>query len=139
MQRRNDLDGRGNLSEEALAGFAQFFLETCIDQVEFMSTLMQPSRLRERILIWTEEEIRSGALMPKSGLVLEAILFRGELARSDVPTILGASDRTARRVTNALLTKGILVSETSKAPLKLAFPASLAYRWMPGLFPEKEA
>ena len=31
--RRNDLDGRGNLSEENLAEFTRFFLKTCIDQV----------------------------------------------------------------------------------------------------------
>ena len=31
LTRRNDLDGRGNLSEEALVEFTRFFLETCID------------------------------------------------------------------------------------------------------------
>ncbi|MEI6791139.1 MAG: Fic family protein, partial [Myxococcaceae bacterium] len=30
LTRRNDLDGRGNLSEEALADFTKFFLEVCI-------------------------------------------------------------------------------------------------------------
>src|SRR5215472_1838361 len=34
--RRNDLDGRGSLSEEALAEFSRFFLSVCIDQVTFM-------------------------------------------------------------------------------------------------------
>src|ERR1039458_9963707 len=32
--RRNDLDGRGTLSEEALAEFTQFFLTVCIDRSE---------------------------------------------------------------------------------------------------------
>ena len=36
LVRRNDLDGRGALSEEALASFTRFFLSTCIDQVRFM-------------------------------------------------------------------------------------------------------
>src|SRR5215467_10094983 len=47
--RRNDLDGRGSLSEEALAEFARFFLSVCIDQVTFMEGLVQPERLRARI------------------------------------------------------------------------------------------
>src|SRR5207302_3223148 len=34
--RRNDLDGRGHLSEENMAEFTKFFLNTCIDQVTFM-------------------------------------------------------------------------------------------------------
>lgn len=33
LPRRNDLDGRGSLSEEALGAFTEFFLKVCIDQV----------------------------------------------------------------------------------------------------------
>lgn len=135
--RRNDLDGRGTLSEEALAGFTGYFLKTCLDQVDFMESLVQPDKLRMRILIWVEEEIRLGALPPKSGAVLEAILYRGELPRGDVESLLSASDRTARRLTSSLIERGVVVSDSSRAPLRLAFPATLASRWMPGLFPDK--
>jgi Fic family protein len=135
--RRNDLDGRGNLSEEALAEFTKFFLTTCIDQVTFMQSLVQPDRLRARILLWAEEEIRLGMLPPKSGSILEAVLFRGELPRGDAGSVVGTGDRQARRIVSALLDKGVLVSESPRAPLRLAFPAALASRWMPGLFPEK--
>jgi hypothetical protein len=62
MTRRNDLDGRGNLSEDALAEFTRFFLATCLDQVAFMEGLMQTDSLRTRILLWTEEEIRLNRL-----------------------------------------------------------------------------
>ena len=134
--RRNDLDGRGNLSEEALAEFTRFFLGVCIDQVKFMEGLVAPDRLRNRILIWVEEEIRAGDLPSKSGAILEAVLFRGELPRADVSSLLGTRERQARRVTSALLGREVLVSESSRAPLRLAFPARLASRWMPGLFPE---
>lgn len=135
--RRNDLDGRGNLSEEALAAFTRFYLETCLDQVRFMEQLIEPNRLRERILLWAEEETRIGDLPARSGQILEAVLFRGELPRGDVAALLGMSDRQARRVVSALLDRGVLVSSTTRAPLYLAFPAALASRWMPGLFPDK--
>ncbi|MGH9326024.1 MAG: DUF1488 family protein, partial [Terriglobia bacterium] len=134
--RRNDLDGRGNLSEEALAGFTDFFLRTCIDQVEFMEGLMQPDRLRARILLWAEEEIRLDTLPPNSGSILEAVLYRGELPRGDAAGIVGAGERHARRIVSALIERGVLASESSRAPLRLVFPAALASRWMPGLFPE---
>ena len=137
LPRRNDLDGRGNLSEESLAEFASFFLRTSIDQVKFMEGLVQPDRLRDRILIWAEEEIRADALPPKSGTVLEAVLYRGELPRGEVPHLLDASERQARRVTAALIGHEVLTSESTRAPLRLAFPAKLAPRWMPGLFPEQ--
>jgi Fic family protein len=137
MTRRNDLDGRGNLSEEALAEFTRFFLTTCLDQVTFMEGLMQPDSLRARILLWTEEEIRLNRLPPKSGAILEAVLYRGELARGDAAGIVSTGDRQARRVLSALIERGVLISETSRAPLRLAFPAVLASLWMPGLFPDR--
>jgi Fic family protein len=139
LPRRNDLDGRGTLSEEALAEFTRFFLGICIDQVDFMESLVQPDRLRARILLWAEEEIRLGLLPPKSGSILETVLYRGELPRGEADTILGTGERQARRVVSALIAKEVLVSESSRAPLRLAFPATLASRWMPGLFPEKYA
>ncbi len=137
LKRRNDLDGRGNLSEEELATFTHFFLETCLDQVKFMENLVQPDRLRNRILLWVEEEVRAGALPSKASNILEAILYRGELPRGDVSDILGISNRHARRVVATLIERGVVVSTSTRAPLRLAFPAELASRWMPGLFPEK--
>jgi Fic family protein len=137
LTRRNDLDGRGNLSEESLAEFTHFFLTTCIDQVSYMESLMQPGQLRARILIWAEEQVRLGRLPPKSGAILDAVLYRGEIPRADPPAIVDSSERTARRIVSALLEHGVLTSESTRAPLRLAFPATLASRWMPGLFPEK--
>ena len=137
LPRRNDLDGRGNLSEETLAAFTKFFLGVCIDQVKFMEELVQPERLRSRILLWAEEEIRMDSLPPKAGNVLEAILYRGELPRADVPALLGTGARQARRVVSTLIERGVVTSESTRAPLRLTFPAALAARWMPGLFPEQ--
>ena len=136
LQRRNDLDGRGHLSEEALAEFTRFFLKTCLDQVQFMASLMEPDRLRSRVLVWAAEEIKLGALPPQADRILEALLYRGELSRGEAVSVLGLHERSARRITSALLDTGVLTSETHKAPLRLAFPAALAGRWMPGLFPD---
>jgi Fic family protein len=139
LERRDDLDGRGHLSEEALAGFTRFFLETCLDQVSFMEGLVEPGRLRARISLWVEEEVRMGALPARAGSILEAVLYRGELPRGQVADVLGVSDRQARRVVAALAERRVLTSETPRSPLHIAFPAELAGRWMPGLFPEKVA
>ncbi len=136
LSQRNDLDGRGNLSEESLAAFTRFFLETCLDQVRFMEQLVQPDRLHQRILLWAQEEIQIGSLPPKAINILEAILYRGELRRGDLTAVTGTGERQARRVVSALSDRGVVVSASSRAPLRLAFPAELAYRWMPGLFPE---
>lgn len=136
--RRNDLDGRGNLSEEALANFASYFLKTCLDQITFMESLVQPDELRTRMLVWVEEEVKADRLPAKSGKLLESILFRGELPKGDVEKLLEVSERSARRFYTALIDRGILTTEGTHAPLRIAFPAALASRWMPGLFPDKK-
>ena len=102
-----------------------------------MESLIQPEALRDRILTWAAEEIRSSHLPTKSGEILRAILYRGELPRADVPGIVGSGERHTRRVVSALLDRGVLTSESTRSPLRLAFPAALASRWMPGLFPER--
>ena len=135
--RRNDLDGRGALSEEALTRFTRFFLETCLDQVRFMENLVQPNTLRKRILAWVSDEIERKALPAKAGLVLDAVLYRGTLPRGETPLILDRGERQARRIVVALEERGVLKSETPRGALRLAFPAVLAPQWMPGLFPEK--
>jgi hypothetical protein len=79
---------------------------------------------------------RLGELPLKSGSILEAVLYRAELPRGDADTVVGTGERQARRIVSALLEKQVLVSDSPRAPLRLAFPAALASRWMPGLFPE---
>jgi Fic family protein len=134
LPRRNDLDGRGSLSEETLVDFTRFFLKLCIDQIEFMRDLMQPDRLRVRILTWAEEEARLGSFPKTGAAVMEAILFRGELPRSDVPAI-AQSERSATRLMGQLSDFGVVSSASSRSPWRLALPAKLAPRWFPGLYP----
>ena len=136
MSRRNDLDGRGTLSEEALTEFTRFFLQVCLDQVQFMEGLMRPEQLQTRVRVWAEEEMRLKRLLLGSGVVLDALLYRGELPRSELPALLGVTERQASRVSAALIASGAVSSSSSRAPLLLAFPAHLAGRWMPGLFPD---
>src|SRR5579872_467175 len=137
LPRRNDLDGRGHLSEEALAEFTSFFLRICLDQVSFMERLMHPDALHARLLLWAEEEVRLNHLPPKSGAILEAVLYRGDLPRAGVAAIVGTGERQGRRIVAALVARGVLTATNPRAPLRLAFPASLAPRLMPGLFPER--
>ncbi len=137
--RRGDLDGRVALSEEALQSFTRFFLQTCIDQVKFMRSLVRPDQLRMRVLAWANEKISQQTLPPRSTAVLEPLLIRGQLPRGDIHTMLDVSPATARRIISALTAHGVLVSESTRAPVQLAFPAKLASSWLPGLFPDLDA
>ena len=77
--RRGDLDGRGNLSQQALVDFCHFFFEACIDQVTFMETLLNPSELGRRIRLYARDEVDSGRLPKGSEEVLLEAFNAGEV------------------------------------------------------------
>jgi len=50
--------------------------------------------------------VRAGELLPKATQVLDAILYRGEIERGQLPELLGGvTPRHARRVSSSLLCK----------------------------------
>ena len=49
LPRRGDLDGRGNLSEQALMDWIDYVLDVCLDQVRFMTGLLDLSAMERRI------------------------------------------------------------------------------------------
>lgn len=133
--RRNDLDGRGALSHEALIEFCFFFLETCLDQVRFMRELLDPSELQRRMELYVRDEESAERLPKRSFAVLREALIAGELERGRIPQLLDTSERTARRVVSALVDKRLLVASSHKAPLRLGFPIDVVERWFPRLYP----
>jgi Fic family protein len=133
--RRNDLDGRGNLSLEALVEFCEFFLRTCIDQVEYMRSILEPAELLRRMEIFTEEEVRAGRLPKGSFPLLREALLAGAFDRGQARAITGYKERMARMVLAQLLETGLLASAGSRAPVRLGFPISVVERWFPALYP----
>jgi Fic family protein len=68
-------------------------------------------------------------------LVLREIFLRGEILRGDISRIIGASLRTAQKVTGHLLAQGLVTSLSPKGPLRLGFPADAAGYYFPNLYP----
>jgi len=135
-QRRNDLDGRGNLSDEGLSRFCRFFLTTAIDQVEFMRGLLDLDLMQERILLFADRwavRSRTADTIPR---LLSDVFLRGEITRGEAARILQKPERTARRILGALLKEGLLACDSIGAPVRLGFPASIVGYYFPRLYPE---
>ncbi len=128
-------DGRGNLTQRGLIEFCGFFLNQSVDQIRFMSGLLEPATLLTRIEIHIEEEIRAKRLLRGSFAVLREAVIGGEVERSRIPSLTGYEERGARNVTAALIDRGMLAASSHRAPLRLAFPAEIAERWFANLYP----
>lgn len=133
--RRNDLDGRGSLSQEALIDFCRFFLTTSVDQVEFMRSILEPSELLRRIEIYSEDEIRAGRLPRGTFPFLREALLAGEFDRGKASSLIGRGERMARMVLSKLIESGLLVPNSPRGPVRLGFPLTVVERWFPSLYP----
>jgi Fic family protein len=132
-QRQGDLDGRGNLSQKALVEFTMWFLNTCLDQINFMSSLFEINTLARRLKNYVE---KSDTLKPEAARLLEEALIRGEFERGETSRITGLPERTARRILNDVIEKGLLKSETPKGPVSLRFTTEAQDVLFPRLFAE---
>ena len=129
-------DGRGHLSERALWDFCHFTLTVMADQIAFMDRILDVDSLERRI----EHYVR--VVDPATGpegdrvfLLLREALARGQFARGEAGRIVGASERTGRTVLALAIEAGLLVSDSPKAPVKLALPAKVLDTYFPQLFP----
>jgi len=131
--RQGDLDGRGNLSEKALQEFTQWFLEVCLDQVEFMRAQFELNRLDARYerLVATHDTLK-----PEASALLKEALQSGQFERGQASRITGVPARTAQRVLQDVIAEGLLASTTPKGPVSLRFPASTLESLFPRLYSE---
>jgi Fic family protein len=129
--RRDDLDGRGNLSLRSLREFTLWFLRVCLDQVNFMSGLFEINALAKRFNSYVaQKEI----LKPESSRLLQEALVRGQFERGEISRITGLPERTARRVLNDVMQEGLLASATPKGPVSLRFPSDALETLFPRLY-----
>jgi Fic family protein len=133
--RQNDLDGRGTLSESALIDFCRFFLQVSIDQVDYMTGLLEPSELLNRIGVYVSEEVAAKRMAKGSFELIREAVLGGEFERGRAPAITGYGERQARTVLSSLVEKGLLKSDGPKLPVRLGLPIDVVERWFPALYP----
>jgi Fic family protein len=135
-ERRNDFDGRGNLSDRGLGEFCLFFLRTMLDQIDFMTGLLQFNNLSTRI----ERHLQFGTLQLKTKTrdrlvrLLKAALVEGEIDRGRVGEIVGLRGTAGREIIRLALREGLLDSQTEKGPLSLVFSAKTLESYFPQLY-----
>ncbi len=134
--RQGDMDGRGNLSNHGLVSFCTFFLHTALDQINFMTELLDLDGLQKRIAGYVQRQVSFGELSPEAAHLLREALLRGEIPRGEAARITGRPERTARRILKSLLEKKLIVADTEKGPVRLALPARVAGYYFPRLYPE---
>jgi Fic family protein len=139
--RQGDHDGRGALSEKHLLNFCDFMLDTAIDQIDYISDLLQLNEIHKRIDSYiqarNDERVSGvkGKLKEAAGLILYNAFVKGELERSLAYELSGMPERSARRLLGQLKDDGLLSETSAKSPLKWEIPEHAEPWYFPNLTP----
>lgn len=140
--RKGDLDGRGSLSESALADWIQYVLDMCLDQVRFMKSMLNLSTMEQRMaacLVFEQESLKSGVRLEALRPLHYLFLSGTELERGEFKRMTGLGDRTAVTLLTALVKRGLLKSDTPQGKVRFGLPLHALRFYFPALWPEAEA
>jgi Fic family protein len=146
LPRRNDLDGRGPLSQEELVAFARWLLDVCLDQARFIRGLLALEQLKGRLadlLRWLDAHpwsmgSESSVVKLEALEALHYVALSGPLERGRFIAMTGLPQRTARRVLASLLAFGLLLEESPRSPVRFGVPLASLRFLFPKLWPEAE-
>jgi Fic family protein len=150
-------DTRGGASERALIAFCRLLLEAALEEIRAMRAALEIETLTSRILGYvalresghippprSSGAAPSGDVAPgppklrsESGLLLRAVMLRGEVGRGEIMRITGLGERSARMLTSELLAEGLLESGTHRQPVRLGLPVHAVRFYFPLLFPDE--
>ncbi len=118
-----------------LDDFSEYFLGVAVDQVRFMTGLLDIGGMLQRMEAWCEAEAKAKRIEAGSFPVLRELWLMGSLERAKVPVVANVKERQARQIVSRLTAAGVLQSETSRSPLRLKIPLGVVEAWFPGIYP----
>jgi Fic family protein len=141
--RKGNLDGRGDLSDSGLIEFTRYFITTALEQVRFVSALLEPRTLNRRIDHYFQ--VRQQSALPTIGgpalpiLRVEALyLYRNLLGRdpmvySKVQACMGLDESTTRDLLSQMTSEG-LVAMDEDGTISMKLPGHVTMTLLPDLF-----
>lgn len=135
--RQGDLDGRGNLSEQALWAWCDWFIAVCEDQVKFMTGMLDLDGMKTRIqALVAFRSAHEKGYRPEAALPLYHLFLAGPTPRGEFRQMTGLGERTARALLSRLIESGLVASEGHTASVRFAFPLDALQFLLPELYPE---
>ena len=136
--RKGNGDGKGALTESGLVEFIGFMLDTALDQVSYMHSLIAPAGVRERIDAYVAERnngmiIGLNKIKPEAARILKVAFTEGEVKRGSIPEITGMNKNTARKLVQQMKEDGLLTETSTKSPLHIGIPDHIERYLLPGL------
>ena len=134
-------DGRGLLSEKNLIEFSRYMLNSAIDQIEYISELLELGKMQNRIsnYIQARNDDRvpgiNGEIKKVASLIIYSAFTHGVLERSMAYELCGMPRRSAARLLLQMKTENLLTETSSRSPFKWEIPEHAEPWYFPELVP----
>ncbi|MBL4755321.1 MAG: Fic family protein [Flavobacteriales bacterium] len=137
LKRRNDYDGRGNLSSEMLTRFCSYFLEAAIDQIDYMYRVIDTESMLKRLKGFSELMVARGRFKPAAEYILTDVFLKGKISKSEAMRITGTSDKTLKKITDSLVKMELLSQKKESISMMyyVRYPIAFSPMLFPGLYP----
>lgn len=137
-ERQGAYDGRGNLSNNQLVTFCKYFLETAIDQIDFMHQSFQLDGMLKRLDAYVDRAVDKGKLRTEARYVLQEVFLRGSITKPEAERMMLLSDKTAKLVTDKLIELRLLKAQKEGKVMRYYanYPISVSPWILPNLYPE---
>lgn len=139
-KRVNDYDGRGNLSNRELVNFCTYFLKAAIDQIEYMSSILEVDSMLTRIHRFVDLMVAKNKLKDEARYVLELLFLKGKVTKTEVERVTRRSDKTAKAIANSLIDLGLikLENDTKFSAYLVNYPIKASSIILHGLYPRSK-
>jgi hypothetical protein len=137
---------RGEVRDE-LESYCTWLLDICLVEARAARDLLDTERLKGRLsdlLAWLGARpwvmgSEKSVIKPDALEALHYAAMTGPVERARFIAMLGLQHRTGRRVLSSLIDFGLLVSESSRAPVRFNLPPASLRFLLPGFWPEAGA
>lgn len=140
LLRLNDYDGRGNLSNKYLIEFCEFFLKVAIDQIDFMSQIINSEDMLKRISGFADLMVVKGRMKPKAKHLLIDVFLKGKISKKEAMERTNTSDKTLKLITDSLTEMELLIPKKESISMMyyVNFPIKFSPSFFPGLYPDNK-
>jgi Fic family protein len=140
LVRYNDYDGRGNLSNKMLVEFCIYFLNTAIDQVDYMYKMIDTESMIERIEKFVDLMVSKRKLKLEAKYILTDIFLKGKISKKEAIRITDTSDKTLKPLIDSLIDMNLITAKMEGVMMMYYVNYSIKFSPLlfPGLYPSQK-
>ena len=110
-----------------------FFLKVAIDQITFMSKVIDAETMANRLEAFGELMALRNYIKPEAKYILIELFLKGKISKSDAMRITNTSDKTIKIIAESLIEMELLY--TKKEGIHMMYYVHYPIRFSPLLFP----